>query len=74
MLQIQEQHLQNIRQTIGCDIVNILFFNDQSRELMMCINERWFRVPSDSGVSGWCVLTGENVNIADAYLDHRFNE
>lgn len=74
MLQIQEQHLQNIRQTIGCDIVNILFFNDHSRELMMCINERWFRVPSESGVSGWCVLTGETVNIADAYLDHRFNE
>jgi hypothetical protein len=74
MLTIQEKHLQNIRDTIGCDIVNILFFNDHSRELMMCINERWFRVPSDSGVSGWCVTTGETVNIPDAYMDHRFNE
>lgn len=74
MLQIQERHLDNIRTTIGCDIVNILFFNDHTRELMMCINEKWFRVPSDSGISGWCVMTGETLNIADAYLDHRFNE
>mmetsp|Transcript_13374 Transcript_13374/g.20104 ORF Transcript_13374/g.20104 Transcript_13374/m.20104 type:complete len:375 (-) Transcript_13374:262-1386(-) len=74
MLQIQERHLQNIKETLGCDIVSLLFFNDQTRELMLCINERWYRVPCESGIAGWCVITGETLNIPDAYKDHRFNE
>lgn len=74
MLQIQERHLQNIKETVGCDIVSLLFFNDQTRELMLCINDRWYRVPCESGLAGWCVITGETLNIPDAYQDHRFNE
>ncbi len=74
MLLIQEHYLQEIKETVGCDMSSFYFFNEQSRELMTCINERWFRVPSDSGIPGFCAQTGDTVSIADAYQDHRFNE
>jgi hypothetical protein len=74
MLMIQERHLSNIKETIGCEVVNFLFVNDLTHELMLCVNERWYRVPLESGVTGYCILTGDIVNISDAYADHRFNE
>ncbi|CAE7648015.1 PDE10A [Symbiodinium microadriaticum] len=74
MLAYQQGHLTEIRDTIGCELVHILFFNDQSRELMMCADEKWFRIPCESGIEGWCIVTGETINLDDAYRDHRFNE
>ena len=73
MLACQQSYLAEIRDTIGCELVQILFFNDQSRELMLCIDEKWYRVPCESGIEGWCVVTGETINLEDAYRDHRFN-
>lgn len=73
MLAFQNGQLAEIRDTIGCEIVHILFFNDHSRELMMCFDEKWYRVPCESGLEGWCIVTGETMILEDAYLDHRFN-
>jgi hypothetical protein len=74
MLAFQNGQLAELRDTIGCESVQILFFNDQSRELMMCYDEKWYRVASETGLEGWCIVTGETMRLEDAYMDHRFNE
>jgi hypothetical protein len=65
--------LNDIKELIKCDYANILFVHEKSRELMLYINNKWFRIPIESGLSGYCVVTGETLNIPNAYEDHRFN-
>lgn len=74
MIQMQTQYLNNIKDTIGCDRINMLFLNDKTRELMFCSESKWYRVPAESGIVGYAVVTGETLNIADARSDYRFNE
>jgi hypothetical protein len=73
MIAIQETHMKAIKELIHCDVANILFVHDKSRELMFYVSGKWFRIPIESGLPGYCVVTGETLNIPDAYDDHRFN-
>mmetsp|Transcript_17068 Transcript_17068/g.32139 ORF Transcript_17068/g.32139 Transcript_17068/m.32139 type:complete len:489 (+) Transcript_17068:121-1587(+) len=73
MMQMQSQHLNNIKETIGCERVRMLFLNDKTRELMFCSDSKWFRVPAESGITGYAIVTGETLNIADVHEDYRYN-
>ncbi len=73
MLLMQSKYLNKIKETIGCELINILFLNDKTRELMLCIDQKWYRVPSETGIAGYSIVTGETLNISDAYSDYRFN-
>ena len=74
MIQMQQQHLNDIKETIGCERINMLFLNENTRELMFCNDSKWYRVPSETGVAGYCIVTGETLNIPVANLDYRYNE
>lgn len=74
MGQMQTQYLNGIKETVGCEQINIMFLNDKTRELMFCSNEKWFRVPSESGIAGYAIVTGETLNIPVAADDYRYNE
>jgi hypothetical protein len=73
MIQMQSQYLNEIKETVGCARISMLFLNDKTRELMFCNDTKWFRVPSESGFAGYSIVTGETLNIADAQEDYRFN-
>jgi hypothetical protein len=73
MTQMQSQYLNAIKETIGCERVSMLFLNDKTRELMFCNDSKWYRVPAESGIAGYAIVTGETLNIPDAYADYRFN-
>lgn len=73
MLQMQNQHLNGIKETIGCERVNLLFLNDKTRELMFVDGSKWYRIPSESGIAGYAIVTGETLNIPDVSVDYRFN-
>lgn len=73
MIIMQSKYLNEIKTTVGCEQINMLFLNDKTRELMLCIDQKWYRVPCESGTAGYSIVTGETVNIQDAYADYRFN-
>jgi hypothetical protein len=73
MVQMQSQYLNNIKDTIGCDRVRMLFLNDNTRELMFCSESKWFRVPAESGITGYSIITGETLNIPNVHEDYRYN-
>lgn len=73
MLQMQSQYLNDIKETVGCERINMMFLNDKTRELMFCDNGKWFRVPSETGVAGYAIVTGETLNIPVVADDYRFN-
>jgi hypothetical protein len=72
---LQTDVLNKFKETIGCEVASLFFVNNKTRELLLCSAEnRWYRVPFGVGVCGFCMETGENVNIPDAYSDYRFNK
>lgn len=72
---LQTEVLNKFKETIGCEVASLFFVNNKTRELLLCSAEnRWYRVPFGVGVCGYCMDTGENVNIPDAYSDYRFNK
>eukprot|EP01035_Chromulina_nebulosa_P017515 gene17515-23076_t len=40
---------------------------------MIYIDNQWLKFSVDTGIAGYCILTGESLNIKDAYADSRFN-
>lgn len=72
---LQSEILFKFRKIINCEKASIFFINDLTRELVLFADDgKWYRLPSGSGIAGYCVETGETVNIPDAYADDRFNK
>ena len=72
---LQTEVLNQFKETINCEVASLFFVNHNTRELLLCSSEaRWYRVPFGVGICGYCMETGENVNIPDAYQDYRFNK
>ena len=71
---LQEEHLNHFKNLINCERGSILFLNDVTKDLMLHTDNTWYRIPISSGIAGWCVSTGECLNIPDAYADYRFNK
>jgi len=71
---IQLEHINHFKDTIGCEIGNVLFLNEHTRELLLYDSGAWFRFPCAAGIEGSCAMTGSAVNVTDAYSDLRFNK
>jgi hypothetical protein len=72
--QLQSDILNKFRGLINCERASIYFINELTRELVLFDNDKWFRIPSGSGIPGFCAESGETLNIPDAYSDRRFNK
>jgi len=72
---LQTEVLNQFKETINCEVASLFFANHRTRELLLCNSDsKWYRIPYGVGICGYCMETGENVNIADAYEDYRFNK
>jgi len=73
---LQATHLKHLKQVVGCEIANILFVNERTRDLLLyaALEKRWFRVPMGSSIAGACATSGQCIHIPDAYRDPRFNQ
>ena len=72
---LQTEVLNQFKETINCEVASLFFANNRTRELLLCNSDsKWYRIPYGVGICGYCMETGENVNIADAYEDYRFNK
>lgn len=72
---LQTEVLNQFKETINCEVASLFFANHRTRELLLCNSDsKWYRVPFGVGICGYCMETGENINIADAYEDYRFNK
>ena len=72
---LQTEVLNQFKETINCEVASLFFANHRTQELLLCNSDsKWYRVPFGVGICGYCMETGENVNIPNAYEDHRFNK
>ena len=72
---LQSEFLNKFKEAINCEVASLFFVNNSTRELLLCsYDSKWYRVPFGVGICGYCMETGENVNIPDAYSDYRFNK
>eukprot|EP01041_Mallomonas_annulata_P007738 gene7738-15827_t len=69
MSTLQKDYLNGLKEVVRCEVANILFVNDRTRELSLYVNERWFRVPMASSIAGACATSGTVLNIPDANVD-----
>lgn len=79
MLQQQLKKLQNdqlayYKNIINCELANIFFVNETKRELMLFVQDVWYKLSMETGIAGYTARTGESLNIIDAYADPRFNQ
>jgi hypothetical protein len=70
---LQTEHIAHYVTLINCEVGNIFFLNRKSQELMLYVNDKWFKMSVDAGIAGYVARTGESLNIPDAYADDRFN-
>ena len=71
---LQTEVLNQFKETLNCEVASLFFANQRTRELLLCSSDgKWYRVPYGVGICGYCMETGDNVNIPEAYEDHRFN-
>lgn len=65
--------LRNFKNDVGCEIVNMLLMGPRMTHMYLCIGGKWYTVPSEKSIAGYCALTGETLNIPDVHADNRFN-
>lgn len=70
---LQMEHLNYFKNLIKCERASMLFTNESKRDMMLCTDGVWYRIPLTSGLAGYCAESGECLNVPDAYSDHRFN-
>jgi len=70
---LQAENLTIYCNLINCETANIFFINNKTRELMLYVNDKWFKMSMDQGIAGYVARTGESLCIPDAYADERFN-
>ena len=70
--------MQAASKLLGADRGTLLLSDSKTGELWSRFAEgleiREIRMPNDAGIAGAVFITGETVNIEDAYLDPRFNQ
>mmetsp|Transcript_38252 Transcript_38252/g.50398 ORF Transcript_38252/g.50398 Transcript_38252/m.50398 type:complete len:510 (+) Transcript_38252:249-1778(+) len=74
LLRIRERVLSRFQQIVNCERASIMFVDTKRKEIFFYDeNKLQRRFPSNKGIAGHVVSTGERVNIPDAYADPRFN-
>ena len=74
-----EDIIERVRNTVykyvGCDKVAFFLIDEHQQELWCKASDdvAGIRLPINAGIVGHCVVTGESLNIKDAYQDKRFN-
>lgn len=62
---------------LDAERATLFMLDDEKKELWSRVatgNKGIIKVPSDAGIVGACVSTGEMINVRDAYEDDRFNQ
>ena len=74
MATIKAEHLLLFQSLINCSTGRIYFLSEHTREVVVLIGHEWYRESVDSDVAGACAISGNIINIKDAYNDPRFNK
>lgn len=71
---LQAEKISHFKDIIGCEMGHILFLSECTSELVMCIDQTWYRVSVNSSLEGACARNGETINVSNPYEDSRFNK
>ncbi len=68
--------MENIRELMTADRATLFLLSDDGNELLSKVldggEEQEIRLKVGEGIAGWVAVSGETVNIEDAYIDTRF--
>lgn len=72
---VQNEDLNNIKNIVNCEVASLLFVHEVTRDLLLFLegSNTWYRIPKGTGIAGYVAESGQQLNIADAYKDWRFN-
>ncbi|MBM65766.1 MAG: adenylate/guanylate cyclase domain-containing protein [Myxococcales bacterium] len=71
--------MEAVTEILQADRATLFLYDDQSRELWSDIalgldDAKEIRIPHDAGIAGSVFVSGETINIKEAYADDRFNK
>jgi hypothetical protein len=66
--------MKSFKDEINCDRCSLLFFDSIQNEMFFYSHEQRFRFSMEKGIAGYAAMSGEIVNVPDAYADPRFNK
>lgn len=74
--QLLTRIMENIRELMSADRATLFLISDDGQQLWSKVldggTEQEIRLEIGEGIAGWVAVSGEVVNIADAYIDTRF--
>jgi len=74
LIRLRQQITSRFCGIVGCEMASILFVDTKRREIFFFDEKSAMRrFPSNLGIAGAVVLSGDILNIPDAYADNRFN-
>lgn len=77
LTQVIERLVDEICETLNCDRASVYLVDELNNELWTKVakcSEDTIRIPLDKGIVGYVAITGNTLNIEDAYKDSRFNK
>lgn len=73
-----EKIMEAVTMILNCDRATIFLHDDKNNQLWsqvaLGMRDQEIRIPANRGIAGEVFVTGNTVNIPDAYLDSRFNQ
>ena len=71
--------MEAVTEILQADRATLFLYDDQSHELWSDIalgldDAKEIRIPHDAGIAGSVFVSGETINIKDAYSNDRFNK
>jgi putative methionine-R-sulfoxide reductase with GAF domain len=65
--------LEEFRAAINCERATLMFLDEKHNELFFFDGDGCIRFPSDKGIAGLCITTGERLLVNDPYAHPNFN-
>ncbi|GMI35058.1 hypothetical protein TeGR_g12913 [Tetraparma gracilis] len=66
--------MREFKEECVCDRSSLMFFDSINSEMFFYSHEQRFKFDMSKGIAGYVAMTGEVVNVPDAYADSRFNQ
>ncbi len=70
---IGQKVMKTFKDEVSCQRSSLIFFDSLKGDMFFYADEKIFRFDINKGIAGYVAMTGEMVNVPDAYADERFN-
>ena len=70
---LRQEALRSLRVATRCTRSDLFLMSSKTQELLCNVKGAWYRLPSNLGLPGHCVMTSETLNVDDVQKDDRYD-